>query len=64
MAPAAMAAPEIGEALEPGEVTEPGEATKTAAAAATTSLETGEAAAKMALACDFEARYNPSAIEW
>ena len=44
MAPAAMAAPEIGEA------------TKTAAAAATTSLETGEAAAKMALACDFEAR--------
>ena len=44
MAPAAMAAPEIGEA------TEPGEATKTAAAAATTSLETGEAAAKMALA--------------
>ena len=49
MAPAVMAAPEIGEA------TEPGEATKTAAAAATTSLETGEAAAKMALACDFEA---------
>ena len=58
MAPAAMAAPEIGEA------TEPGEATKTAAAAATTSLETGEAAAKMALACDFEARYIPLAIEW
>ena len=53
-----MAAPEIGEA------TEPGEATKTAAAAATTSLETGEAAAKMALACDFEARYIPLAIEW
>ena len=52
MAPAAMAAPEIGEAM------------KTAAAAATTSLETGEAAAKMALACDFEARYIPSAIEW
>ena len=57
MAPAAMAAPEIGEA------TEPGEATKTAAVASTTSLETGEAA-KMALACDFEARYIPSAIEW
>ena len=58
MAPAEMAAPETGEA------TEPGEATKTAAAAATTSLETGEAEAKMALACDFEARYIPSAIEW
>ena len=58
MAPAAMATPEIGEA------TEPGEATKTAVAAATTSLETGEAAAKMALACDFEARYIPLAIEW
>ena len=58
MAPAAMAAPEIGEA------TEPGEATKTASAAATTSLDTGEAAAKMALACDFEARYIPTAIEW
>ena len=51
MAPAAMAAPEIGEA------------TKTAATAAMTSLEKGEAAAKMALACDFEARYIPSAIE-
>ena len=51
-----MAAPEIGEATEMGEATEPGEATKSAAAAATTSLETGEAAAKMALACDFEAR--------
>ena len=59
-----MAAPEIDEASELGEVKEPGEATKTAAAAATTSLETGEAAAKMALACDFEARYIPLAIEW
>ena len=58
MAAAAMAAPEIGEA------TEPGEATKTAAAAAMTSLETGEAAAKMALAMDLEARYIPLAIEW
>ena len=58
MAPAVMAAPEIGGA------TDPGEATKTAAAAATTLLETGEAATKMALACDFEARYIPLAIEW
>ena len=57
-ATAAMAAPETGEA------TEMGEATKTANATMTIALETGEAATKMALACDLEARYIPLAIEW